>query len=226
MSTSLTPLQAEAAFWMALVFALMLGIGIETNWGRQMQWPVPEVVETPPAFAKPVLAEPFRLGPPDEFTNITQRPLFIVTRRPTPAAPPPEPPKPRMQKGQFVLTGTILVAEGKFAFLLEKAGNRSRVVAEGKEINGILVKEVAKERVVLSQFDDTEDLILKSNTPPPRPPATAGVVPGAPGGAGPAPAAPGGAATPGAPAAIPGAPAAKPPPARTPALPSAWPPRQ
>ena len=224
MSSSLTPLQAEAGFWLFVIIGLISGIAIETNLGRQMQWPVPESAETPPEFPKPALAEPFRLAAPDEFANITLRPLFIVTRRPAPAAPPPEPPKPSMQKGQFVLTGTIVVAEGKFAFLLEKAGNRSRVVAEGKEINGIMVKEVAKERVVLSQYDDTEVLILRSNTPPPRAPAAIGAAPRAPAGAGPVPAPPVGGAAPGAPAAGPGATDAKP--APRPALPSAWPPKQ
>ena len=66
--------------------------------------------------------------------------------------------------------------EGRFAFLLEKAGNKSRVIAVGKEINGILVKEIAADRVVLSQDDDTEVLELKMNKPRPgasAPPAVA-----------------------------------------------------
>jgi len=50
--------------------------------------------------------------------------------------------------------------------LIEKAGNRSRVVAEGRQINGITVKEITKERVVLSQNNDTEELVLKVNTAP------------------------------------------------------------
>jgi hypothetical protein len=54
------------------------------------------------------------------------------------------------------------VPEGKFAFLIEKAGNRARVVSEGKEINGITVKEVSASQVVLSQYDDTEVLTLKT----------------------------------------------------------------
>ena len=83
-----------------------------------------------------------------------------------------------MKKDQFILRGTTVVAEGKFAFLLEKAGNRSHVVAEGKEINGIMVKEVTTERVVLGQYDETEVLVLKSIKPPPRAPAPPAVAPG------------------------------------------------
>ena len=203
MSVALTPGRAEAGFWLLLLLGLGAGIGLETDWGRQMRSPVMQIAETPPAFPKPVLAEPFRLPPPDRFLAITMRPLFVATRRAAPIAASPEPPKPGMQKGQFTLTGTIVVAGRRFALLIEKAGNRSRVVAEGKEINGIMVKEVTRERVVLSQHDDTEVLILRTNNPTPRAPAGPGVAPGAPAG-------------------IPGAAGANPPPARRPALPRTW----
>ena len=163
MSALLTPIRVEAGFWLILWIALAAGVGIETDWGRVTRWPVKDAVETAADFAKPVLAEPFRLPPSDQFLGVTTRPVFIVTRRPAPVAPPPEPPKPSMQKGQFLLMGTTLVPEGKFAFLLEKAGNKNRVVAEGKEINGIMVKEVTAERVVLSQHGDTEVLMLMMN---------------------------------------------------------------
>ena len=97
--------------------------------------------------------------------------MFIVTRRPTPIAPPPAPPKPIMKKDQFILMGTTIAGESKIAFLLEKAGNKSRVVAQGKEINDITVTEVTADRIVLSQFGDTEVLVLRTNKPPPGAPA-------------------------------------------------------
>lgn len=188
MSAALTPIRVEAGFWLILWLGLAAGIGLETDWGRQMSSPMTQIAETPPAFPKPVLAEPFRLPPPDQFLDVTVRPIFVATRRPAPTAPPPEPPKPGMKKDQFILMGTTIVAEGKFAFLLEKAGNKSRVVVEGKEINGIIVREVTTERVVLSQYDDTEVLVLKSIKPPPGAPARPTVAPGvAPPPAGPRP---------------------------------------
>ena len=178
MSAALTPIRVEAGLWLILWLGLATGIGLETDWGRQMRLPITEIDQTPPEFPKPALAEPFRLPPPDQFLDVTVRPLFIVTRRPAPTPPPPEPPKPSMVKGQFILMGTTVVGEGKFAFMIEKAGNRSRVVAQGKEINGILVKEVTTERVVLSQYDDTEVLVLQSIKPPP---GARGNLPAAPG---------------------------------------------
>lgn len=162
MSSPLTPLRVETGLWLLLCGGLAAGIGIETDWGRQLH---PAAVAQPEAhsnFVKPLLAEPFHLAPPDTFLETAMRPLFIVSRRPAPPPPPPEPPKPAMQKDQFRLTGITIVPGGNFAFLVEKSGNRNRVVSAGKEINGIMVKEVSANQVVLTQFDDTEILTLKT----------------------------------------------------------------
>jgi hypothetical protein len=175
MSPLLTPLRIEAGFWLALCGGLAAGIGVETDWGQRWQWPMAAAALAPPDFAKPALAEPFHLPPPDSFLETTLRPIFVVTRRPAPIPPPPEPPKPSMKKDQFVLTGTTIVPEGKFAFLVEKAGNKVRVVSEGKEVNGILVKEISATRVVLTQHDDEEVLMLK----PAKGPAQTNQAPGA-----------------------------------------------
>lgn len=170
MSTALTPLRAETAFWLILCGGLAAGIGMETNWGRQQQWPAETTVETRPEFSEPALAEPFRLPPSDQYVQMTARPIFVVTRRPAPITPTSGSPEPGMKKDQFILMGTTMAGGSKVAFLVEKAGNRSRVVAEGKEINGITVREVTADRVVLSQFGDTETLVLKTNKPPPGTP--------------------------------------------------------
>jgi hypothetical protein len=178
MNWALTPSRVEAGFWLAITVGLAAGVGFESEWSLQAQRPVTQIAETPPVFAKPVLAEPFHLADPDQFLDITLRPLFVVTRRPPPVVQTADS-KSSMKKDQFILLGTTIVAEDKFAFLLEKAGNKSRVVAVGKEINGIMVKEVAADRVVLSQYDDTEVLLLKMNRPPPGVPAPPAFAPGA-----------------------------------------------
>lgn len=178
MNRALTPGRVEAGLWLIITVGLAAGVGLEFEWGRHLQRPVTQIAETAPVFAKPALAEPFHLADPDQFLDITLRPLFVVTRRPAPVAATADS-KPGMKKDQFILLGTTIVAEGRFAFLLEKAGNKSRVVAVGKEINGIVVKEVAADRVVLSQYDDTEVLLLKMNKPPPRVLALPALAPGA-----------------------------------------------
>lgn len=181
MSTALTPIRVETAFWLFLWVSLAAGIGLETDWGRRMQWPVKEIAETPPEFTKPVLSEPFRLPEPDQYLAIATRPIFVVTRRPAPPAPVAEAPKPSMKKDQFVLMGTAIVGQSKLAFLVEKAGNKRQVVAEGNEINGIMVKTITADQVVLSQHDDKEVLVLKTNKPAPAAgPGAAAGAPGAP----------------------------------------------
>ncbi len=158
----LSPARAEVLFWLSVFSGLAVLIGLETDWGRRWQSSIPIYQRKPSPFSRPELTEPFKLPPPDEYLDTSMRPLFVATRRPTPPSPPPEAPKPAMKHDQFSLTGITILPEGKFAFLTEKIGNKSRVVQEGKEINGILVKEISNDRVVLSQYDETEVLLLKT----------------------------------------------------------------
>jgi hypothetical protein len=174
----MTPFRIETAFWLLLSGGLTTGIGMETDWGQRWQREAPEVRLTPAEFSAPVLNEPFRLPPADELLETAMRPVFVVTRRPAPPTPPPEAPKPTMKKDQFTLSGITVVPGGKFAFIIERAGNRSRVVSEGKEINGVVVKEILPDRVVLSQYDDTEVLMLKTaKGPTPNPVTSAASAP-------------------------------------------------
>lgn len=168
-SSALTPRRVEAAFWLALLSVLVVAIGIESDWGRRWILPVQPIDVQPAPFTKPTLTEPFRLPAADAFLEIAMRPIFVVTRRPAPTVT-VEAPKPRMKKDQFTLTGTTIVPEGKFAHLLEKAGNKSHVLSEGKEINGILIKDVRTDRVVLTQHDDTETVMLYVAKAPKLPP--------------------------------------------------------
>lgn len=162
MNGILSPSRVEAVLWIVLVVGLATGIGIETDWGKSWHWPIAEVTPAQDNFPEPVLPPKFTLSPPDIYLETTLRPIFVATRRPAPAAPPPEPPRPTMKRDQFTLTGITVLPDGKFAFLTEKTGNKSRVVAEGKEINGITVKEIRNDRVVLGQYDETEVLMLKT----------------------------------------------------------------
>lgn len=168
-SGSLTPRRVEVLFWLSLLSALAVGIGIESDWGRKWVLPLQQINAQPAPFTKPLLTEPFSLPAADTFLEIAMRPIFVVTRRPAPTIT-VEAPKPGMKKEQFLLTGTTIVPEGKFAHLLEKAGNKSHVLSEGKEINGILIKEVRTDRVVLTKNDDTEIIMLYVAKAPRLPP--------------------------------------------------------
>ena len=97
-------------------------------------------------------------------TEMVQRTLFNPTRRPAPAAL--EAGAGRLQRGQFALTGTLVIDGKSTAYLREVAGNKPRRVLAGDKINGMLVAEVKPDRVKLTLGDESEELMLKIATNP------------------------------------------------------------
>lgn len=162
----LTPAHVEPILWLLLLAGLLVGIGYVSDWGRRWVWPVTTPASEPATLPDLQLASPFTMRPPDDFIEIALRPLFVPTRRPAPPAPPQEPPKPSMKKGQFILNGTTIVGGMKFAHLIEVLGGKPRVIAEGREINGIIVKQVNPTHVVMTQFDETEIVQLQTTKHP------------------------------------------------------------
>jgi hypothetical protein len=149
--------------WIA-AFAAVLGlIGWQTDWGRQLRRaPVVPDAALPAPVAVALLPE-YRIdGGLQARQQTVERPVFVPTRRP---APPPLPvaqetAKPRMQKGQFVLTGTAVVDQKSIAFLREAAGGKARSVRVGETVNGLTVADVKPDRVRLTLGDESEDLVL------------------------------------------------------------------
>jgi hypothetical protein len=186
--------------WIA-AFAAVLGlIGWQTDWGRQLRRApvVPEAA--PPAPVAVALLPDYRIeGGLEARQQTVERPVFVPTRRP---APPPLPvaqeaAKPRMQKGQFVLTGTAVVDQKSIAFLREAAGGKSRSVRVGETVNGLTVADVKPDRVRLTLGDESEDLVL-AVAKGPRTTVQPVVAAGAPVGGQPGGAAAGGVPVPGA----------------------------
>ena len=191
-------------FWLAALGTVAVLIGWETDWGRQLtRAPVVPDVAAPAPVTLALLPDDRAQDGAESRQQTVERPVFVPTRRPAPPAVPAaqEAAKPRMQKGQFVLTGTAVVEQKSVAFLRESAGGKSRSVRVGETINGLLVAEVKPDRIRLTMGEDSEELLLKvavgprTTTQPAQPTA-----PGAPG----APTA----GQPGGPAAGGGAPAA------------------
>ena len=132
-------------FWLAALGAVLALIGWETDWGRELTRApaVPDVAA--PAPVTLALLPDYRVQDGAESRQQTvERPVFVPTRRPAPPAvsTAQEAAKPRMQKGQFVLTGTAVVEQKSIAFLRESTGGKSRSVRVGETINGLLVAEV------------------------------------------------------------------------------------
>lgn len=174
-AAKIAPKTAIFVGW-GLAYLLLAGIiGMEVDWGRHIQPPLPVMKPAPPARVDYPLQPEFTLLPLGQgFTETTARPVFSPERRPP---PPPAPPKPTMQKGQFVLLGALITKEKSIALLRDVANGKSVRIERGKEIKGITVADVFPERVVLSQYDDTEELVLKIQ-PKPKPVAVPKAVAG------------------------------------------------
>ena len=129
--------------WLAPFALLALALGIQTGWGRDLK--LAPLAETPvvPAPVTTAVAPEFRIdGGLDAMKSTVERPLFNATRRPAPPAV-AEAAKPTIQRGQFVLTGTMITDQGAIAFLKETSGNaKSRSVKKGDSINGMVVTDV------------------------------------------------------------------------------------
>ena len=188
-----------ALWWLVPLLVAVALVAWETDFGRAIRrLPPPEE----PVAARPVVASllpEFAIdGGVAARADTVQRTLFNPTRRPAPVLL-VDPSKARLQRGQFALTGTMVIGGKNTAFLKETAGGKSRRVLQGDTINGILIADVKPDRVRLALGDESEELVLRVATNP-RPTTQ----PAAPG----APPAPGAAPPPAPPAAGSAAPAA------------------
>jgi len=159
--------------------ALCAIIGWETGWGaRVLADAEPTAVPAPQPVPLALLPDYEIEGGIASRRDTVERPAFVPTRRPAPAAV-QESPKPKMARNQFTLTGTAVVDQKQIAFLRETAGGKARTVRAGESINGVVVAEVKPDRVKLVMGDESEELTLKVAQGPRQtiqPP-----VPGAPG---------------------------------------------
>jgi hypothetical protein len=176
--------------WLLPFFALALVIGWEADWGRKWRHvPVTDVAVVPQPVAIAVLPEYRPTATLATQRDMVERSLFNPTRRPAPVAL-ADAAKKRLQPGQFLLTGTLIVDGKATAFLKEGAGGKSRRVAQGEQINGMLVAEVKPDRVKLTLGEESEDLVLKvaigpkTTTQPAVAPAAAAPATGTPPGQG------------------------------------------
>ncbi|HVF64201.1 MAG TPA: hypothetical protein VNE58_09425 [Casimicrobiaceae bacterium] len=179
------PLGTGRVLLVLVAFAAIAAvIGWETGWGQQV---APQPATTPVPAAQPV---PLALLPDYQIDGGTagrrdtiERPAFVPTRRPPPVIT-VEAPKPKMPRGQFMLTGTAVVDQKQIAFLRETSGGRARTVRAGEVVNGVTVAEIKADRVRFTMGDESEELLLKvaagprQTIQPPQPPQPA--VPGAP----------------------------------------------
>ena len=156
-------IDARVKAWLVWVlpFALLASlVGWETDWGHALKR-VPALDAS--ATTQPVtiaLLPEYAIGGVESRRETIDRTLFNPTRRPAPPQAAAAA-TPKLQTGQFVLTGTTVIDQKATALLREVNGGRSRRVQQGETINGMLVAEVRSDRVKLTVGPDAETLTLK-----------------------------------------------------------------
>lgn len=172
----INPWNVRALGWVLVYLALAGTIGQELDWGRRIHPSLPVPKPAPAARVDSPIQPGFTLLALEQgFAETMARPVFTAARQPPPPPASPAPPKPAMQKGQFVLLGALITRDNSVALLRDVATGKTIRVEQGKEIRGIMVTNVFPERVTLTQYDDSEELMLKIQSA--RPPAAAQVKP-------------------------------------------------
>jgi hypothetical protein len=155
-----------ALVWAAPFAALAVLLLWQTDWGRAFaRTPPAETAVAPQPLTLALLPEYQPQASAEANRDVVERTLFNPTRRPAPQAL-ADTAKPRIQRGQFALAGTLVVDGKATAYLREVNGGKSRRVSQGETINGMVVSEIKADRVRLSVGDENEDLSLKIATGP------------------------------------------------------------
>ncbi len=160
-------------FWLGCAGALIAGVGIESDWGSNWLKPMLRKKFGSTVNAEFELVPPFKLAAMESILPETvERPLLVPSRRPAPPPAEAVPAAPSMVRGQYALKGTLINAELTTAYLFETATGKSFGVKKGDNIpgKGIVLFEVANNRVVLQQGDETESLDLPRSSASPRNP--------------------------------------------------------
>ncbi len=112
-------------YWLVPLAVLVVLILWQTEWGTALhRVPPPDSGATPPPLALSLLPEYQPVALPDGSRDVVDRTLFNPTRRPAPTAI-AEAAKPKMQRGQFTLQGTLMVDGKATAILRETNGGKS-----------------------------------------------------------------------------------------------------
>jgi hypothetical protein len=113
----------------------------------------PPIAETGTPDNAGLLAAPFTLPRPRDFAHISERPLFLASRRlpelPEPAAKAAKAPPPLAAPG-FVLSGVVRDGGQHVSIISLKKGQPATVIRVGDKLGGWEVEEISRSAVHLS----------------------------------------------------------------------------
>ncbi|MBC7710520.1 MAG: hypothetical protein H7203_10690 [Rhizobacter sp.] len=167
---------------LAVAAALLVALGIESDWGAALSAPVLQVRSGVVKQDAASVLPDFRLGSEaNAYNQIVERPLLNPSRKPAPTqlvTAAPEPPKPQVRRGLYQLIGITDLGAVKIAQVREVASNRVKSVRQGDQLQEMTVAKVELTRVTLSFQGETDVIEMAKFTasgrvPQPAPPPVA-----------------------------------------------------
>lgn len=165
----------------ALLAGLALGLGVvvTVEWlvlehGREAMLDLPPAKPTRAPDAEAGEAGDFELPGLDDYEQMTERPLFMESRRPGAEGGPPPAPPPVRTPMTLKLMGIAATPDGKKVLIVDAKGKYHRVKTLDILDNWTLV-DIGEDKVVMQQGEERQDLMLLKKKPKPPPgPAQAG----------------------------------------------------
>lgn len=173
----------------ALAVALLVALGIETDWGAALTAPALQLRSGVVRQDATSVLPDFRLGSEaTAYSQIVERPLLNPSRKPAPTqlvTAAPEPPKPQVRRGLYQLIGITDLGAVKIAQVREIASNRVTSVRQGDQLQEMTVAKVEPTQVTLSFQGETDVIEMAKFTasgrvPPPAAPPPMGSPPAQP----------------------------------------------
>lgn len=164
---------------LATAAALLVALGIESDWGAALTAPVLQVRSGVVKQDAASVLPDFRLGSEaNAYNQIVERPLLNPSRKPAPTqlvTAAPEPPKPQVRRGLYQLIGITDLGAVKIAQVREIASNRVKSVRQGDQLQEMTVAKVELTQVTLSFQGETDVIEMAKFTasgrvPQPAPP--------------------------------------------------------
>lgn len=153
----------------SLALSLLL-IGVmysEWQWGEDFRLAILKAPVSAAKMPPAALLPEFGLPPRESaYRETLARPLFMSSRYSTQTG---RAGLQQMKKGQFILTGIIIVPGQRLAMLKDVASGKSERVEQGQEIRGMRAERVDAGVLVLKQGNETEELLLKIQRAPSAP---------------------------------------------------------
>ncbi len=164
---------------LATAAALLLALGIETDWGAALTTPPLQSRSGAVKHDATAVLPDFRLGSEaSAYNQIVERPLLNPSRKPAPTqlvTAAPEPPKPQVRRGLYQLIGITDLGTVKIAQLREVASNRVKSVRQGDQLQEMTVAKIDPTQVTLAFQGETDVIEMAKFTasgrvPQPAPP--------------------------------------------------------